>query len=130
MIRTGWPFDQQKLRLFYLQNGYADIRIVSAVAELTPDRRDFIITYVIEEGERYKFGDVKVESDIRDFKPVNLAQTVPFKTGDWYDAKRVEDTVTSLTETAGLFGYAFADVRPRFNRDKGRQDDVRHLQHR
>jgi outer membrane protein insertion porin family len=111
-------FDQQKLRLFYLQNGYADIRIVSAVAELTPDRRDFIITYVIEEGERYKFGDVKVESDIRDFKPVNLAQTVPFKTGDWYDAKRVEDTVTSLTETAGLFGYAFAEVRPRFNRDK------------
>jgi outer membrane protein insertion porin family len=61
---------------------------------------------------------VKVESDIRDFKPVNLAQTVPFKTGDWYDAKRVEDTVTSLTETAGLFGYAFAEVRPRFNRDK------------
>jgi outer membrane protein insertion porin family len=111
-------FDQQKLRLFYLTNGYADFRVVSAVAELTPDRRDFIITYVIEEGERYKFGDVKVESEIRDFQPLDLAKTVPFKTGDFYDAKKVEDTVTSLTETAGLFGYAFADVRPRFNRDK------------
>ena len=111
-------FDQQKLRLFYLQNGYADFRVVSAVAELTPDRRDFIITYVVEEGERYKFADVKVESEIRDFKPVDLTNTIPFKTGDWYDAKKVEDTVTSLTETAGLFGYAFADVRPRFTRDK------------
>ena len=111
-------FDQQKLRLFYLTNGYADFRVVSAVAELTPDRRDFIITYVVEEGERYKFGSVKVESEIRDFKPIDLAQTVPFKAGDWYDAKKVEDTITSLTETAGLFGYAFADVRPRYNRDK------------
>ncbi len=111
-------FDQQKLRLFYLTNGYADFRVVSAVAELTPDRRDFIITYVVEEGERYKFGDVKVESEIRDFKPIDLSRTVPFKNGDWYDAKKVEDTVTSLTETAGLFGYAFADVRPQFNRNK------------
>jgi outer membrane protein insertion porin family len=111
-------FDQQKLRLFYLQNGYADFRVVSAVAELTPDRRDFIITYVVEEGERYKFGDIKVESEIRDFKAVNLERNVPFKAGEWYDAKKVEDTVTSLTETAGLFGYAFAEVRPQIQRDK------------
>src|SRR6185503_6269346 len=48
-------FDQQKLRLFYLTQGYADFRVISAVAELTPDRRDFIITYVVEEGERYRF---------------------------------------------------------------------------
>ena len=52
-------FDQQKLRQFYLTQGYADFRVVSAVAELTPDRRDFIITYVVEEGERYKFGDAR-----------------------------------------------------------------------
>jgi outer membrane protein insertion porin family len=43
-------FDQQKLRQFYLTNGYADFRVVSAVAELTPDKKDFIITYVVEEG--------------------------------------------------------------------------------
>ena len=60
-------FDQQKLRQFYLTQGYADFRVVSAVAELTPDKKDFIITYVVEEGQRYKFGDVKVESQLRDF---------------------------------------------------------------
>jgi outer membrane protein insertion porin family len=43
-------FDQQKLRQFYLTKGYADFRIVSAVAELTPDKKDFILTYVVEEG--------------------------------------------------------------------------------
>ncbi len=111
-------FDQQKLRQFYLTQGYADFRVVSAVAELTPDRRDFIITYVVEEGERYRFGEVGVESDIRDFRGEDLQRTLPMSSGDWYNARQVEDTVTSLNELAGLFGYAFADVRPRFNRSR------------
>jgi outer membrane protein insertion porin family len=111
-------FDQQKMRQFYLTQGYADFRVVSAVAELTPDKQDFIITYVVEEGERYKFGDVKVESQIRDFDSERLTSTLRMKKGDWYDAKMVEDTVEGLSETAGLFGYAFADVNPNFIRDK------------
>lgn len=111
-------YDQQKLRQFYLTNGYADFRVISAVAELTPDKRDFIITYVVEEGDRYKFGDINVESDIRDVKPETLRPMVRMKKGQWYNAKMVEDTVDTLTETAGLLGYAFADIRPEFRRDK------------
>ena len=117
-------FDQQKLRLFYLTEGYADFRVVSAVAELTPDKEDFIITYVVEEGERYKFGDVTAESLIRDFDSERLTASLPMKTGDWYDAKLVEDTVEQMTETAGTFGYAFADVSPEFlpNRESKTMD--------
>jgi outer membrane protein insertion porin family len=115
-------YDQQKLRQYYLTQGYADFRVVSAVAELTPDKRDFIITYVVEEGERYKFGDVKVESDLRDFKPEVAMTVVPMKKGDWYNAKQVEDTVNSLNETAGLLGYAFADVDPTFERDPEKRE--------
>ena len=111
-------FDQQKLRQFYLTQGYADFRVVSAVAELTPDRRDFIITYVVEEGERYRFGNVTVESDIRDFRSEDLQRTLPMQAGDWFNAQQVEDTVTRLNELAGLFGYAFADVRPQYQRDR------------
>ncbi len=109
-------YDQGKLRQFYLTEGYADFRVISGVAELTPDKRDFIVTYVVEEGERYKFGDVKVESDLRDFKP--NTSLIPTKKDDWYNAKLVEDTVERLTESAGLFGYAFAEVNPDFERDK------------
>jgi outer membrane protein insertion porin family len=111
-------FDQQKMRQFYLTKGYADFRVVSAVAELTPDKQDFIITYVVEEGKRYKFGDVKVDSKIRDFKSEALAANLPMKKGEWYNAKQVEDTVESLSETAGLFGYAFADINPKFEPDR------------
>jgi outer membrane protein insertion porin family len=111
-------FDQQQLRAFYLENGYADFRVVSAVAELTPDKRDFIITYVVEEGERYRFGDVAVDSQLRDFNSEAMTRALPMNTGDWYDAKLVENTIEQLTETAGTFGYAFADVRPRWEPDR------------
>lgn len=111
-------FDQQKLRQFYLTQGYADFRVVSAVAELTPDKEDFIITYVVEEGERYKFGTVDVDSQIRDFDSERMSGRLPMKSGDFYDAKLVEDTVEQLSELAGTFGYAFADVRPQFRRSK------------
>lgn len=111
-------YDQQKLRQYYLTEGYADFRVISAVAELTPDKKDFIITYVVEEGPRYKFGPVTVDSAIRDFDDKKLASALPIKEGQWYNAKTVEDTIEQLSETAGLFGYAFADVRPDYQRNK------------
>jgi len=109
--------DQQKLRAFYLTQGYADFRVVSALAELTPDRKDFIITYVVEEGPRYKFGTVDAESALRDFSAEFVKAAVQIKPGDWFDAKKVEDSVTALNEVAGARGYAFADVSPSYDRD-------------
>ncbi|MEG3122562.1 outer membrane protein assembly factor BamA [Sphingomonas sp. GB1N7] len=111
-------YDQQKLRQFYLTEGYADFRVTSAIAELTPDKKDFIITYVVEEGPRYKFGDVTVESSIRDFDNKKLAEGLTIKKGDWYDAKKVENSIDQLSETAGLFGYAFTEVNPEYSRDR------------
>lgn len=111
-------FDQQKLRQFYLTKGYADFRVVSSVAELTPGGRDFIVTYVVDEGQRYKFGEVNLESYLRDVKADTFKRALPMHEGDWYNAKQVEDTIDSLTESLGVLGYAFADVRPNFDRDK------------
>lgn len=113
-----FAFDQIQLRQFYLKEGYADFRIISAVAELTPDKRDFILTFVVEEGERYQFGEVKVDSKIRDFSSELLSGNLRAREGDFYNAQVVEDTVESLTEGAGLFGYAFAEVNPQFMPDR------------
>jgi outer membrane protein insertion porin family len=92
--------------------------VVSSVAELTPDRRDFIVTYVIEEGERYRFGEVELESQIRDVREEGFKTLLPMREGDWYNARQIEETIDGLTESVGLLGYAFADVRPMFDRDR------------
>ena len=62
------------LRRFYLSRGYADFRVVSAVAELTPDREGFFITFTVEEGERYQFGKIDVEIELRTCTPKRTAQ--------------------------------------------------------
>jgi outer membrane protein insertion porin family len=114
--------DQQKLRAFYLTQGYADFRVVSALAELTPDRRDFVITYVVEEGPRYKFGTVEADSALRDFPSAKVRSLVTtIKPGGWFNAKLVEDSVTGLNEAAGNLGYAFADINPAYDRDSDKR---------
>ncbi|MEO7635204.1 MAG: outer membrane protein assembly factor BamA, partial [Sphingomicrobium sp.] len=113
--------DQQKLRAFYLTQGYADFRVGSALAELTPDRRDFVITYVVEEGPRYHFGTVEADSALRDLPADRVRQLVDVKTGTWFNAKQVEDSVTELNEVAGNLGYAFADIDPTYERDPAKK---------
>ncbi|UCH76012.1 MAG: outer membrane protein assembly factor BamA [Rhodospirillales bacterium] len=111
-------FDQDMLRRFYLNKGYADFRVLSAIAELSPDKDAFFITITIEEGERYKFGKIDVQTAIPELDPEPLRDLVTFEEGDWYDAEEVENTVLALTTEVGNFGYAFVDIRPRVTRDR------------
>jgi len=111
-------FDRELLRKFYLQNGYADFRVVSAVAELTPERDAFYVTFSVEEGQRYRFGGISVESHLPDLAGEALVHLLTTYTGEWYDADDVEDTIQALTDVAGDLGYAFIDIRPRINRDR------------
>ncbi|HEY5607017.1 MAG TPA: outer membrane protein assembly factor BamA [Alphaproteobacteria bacterium] len=111
-------FDRELLRRHYLANGYADFRVVSAVAELTPDYKGFFLTFTFEEGDRYKFGKVNIESAMRDLKPEALREYVSIKDGDWYDAEAVDSTVTKMTDELGSLGYAFVEVRPQVRRNR------------
>jgi outer membrane protein insertion porin family len=111
-------FDKELLRRFYLANGYADFRVVSAVAELVPNREGFFITYTVEEGERYKFGTVDIVSELRDLDPEAVREAVQMQDDDWYNADLVEATVDNLTDEVGNLGYAFVDVRPQVRRER------------
>ena len=55
--------DREQLRRFYLSRGYADVQVTSGVAELTRDRKDFVLTYTVFEGPRYNFGKLNVVLD-------------------------------------------------------------------
>jgi len=110
--------DRELLRKFYLSEGYADFRVVSAVAELSPNRDGFFITFTINEGERYKFGKVEVASHFEGLKVEQLKSYLTMSSGDWYDADEVDKTVTAISDAVGTLGYAFVDVRPNIRRNK------------
>jgi outer membrane protein insertion porin family len=111
-------FDRELLRRHYLANGYADFRVVSAVAELTPDSMAFFVTFTVEEGPRYKFGKVEITTALRDLDVARLRKERSIATGDWYNADEVEKMIGKLTDAVGVFGYAFVDIRPRVRRDR------------
>ena len=114
-------YDQEKLRQFYLNHGYADFRVLSAIAELSPDQKDFFVTYTIEEGEKYKFGKVEIENNIPAISEEKLRQVIPIEEGDWYSAKLVEQTIEKLMEAAGEEGYAFVEPKPRLKKNAQEQ---------
>jgi len=110
--------DRELLRKFYLSEGYADFRVISAVAELAPNRDGFFITFTINEGERYKFGKVEVTSRFQGLDVDTLKSYLTMDEGDWYNADEVEKTVTAIADAVGSLGYAFVDVRPNIRRNK------------
>jgi outer membrane protein insertion porin family len=117
-------YDREKLREFYQNNGYYDFRVTSAVAELTPDQKDFYITMTIDEGRQYDFGVVKVETALEKLNAEALRAAVPIKEGDLFKGNLIETTIDTLTYAAGIAGYAFVDIRPQLdvNPDTGRID--------
>ena len=118
-------FDRESLRRYYINRGYADFKVLSAVAQLTPDRKSFYLNFTVEEGVRYRIGNVTIDSKIRELPAAQLRPLVDVKTGDIYSQEDVQKSLDALTNAAGTRGYAFADVHPRIRRNpKTRNIDI------
>ena len=109
--------DEEALRRFYYNRGYADFQVVSSSAELDPATNEYTITFTVQEGERYTFGDVSIDSAISDVNTESLQPLLQTQPGETYSAKDVEDTIIALTERLAGSGYAFAQVTPQGDRD-------------
>lgn len=109
-------YERELLRQHYGQNGYADFSVVSAVAELTPDRKDFFITFTVDEGPQYTVGEVRVKTTLAKLDGDALVNYVPMREGQTFDSEKIEKSVESITFATGAAGYAFVDVNPRLSR--------------
>jgi outer membrane protein insertion porin family len=109
--------DRDLLRRFYLRNGFADVRIVSAVGEYDPENKGFIITFSIDEGLQYHFGAVNIQSTVPAVPPESLRYKLRVEAGRVYNADAIEKSVEDATIEVAKRGYPFAAVRPRGERN-------------
>ncbi|MBE6451060.1 MAG: outer membrane protein assembly factor BamA [Alphaproteobacteria bacterium] len=110
-------YDKELLRRFYTEHGYADFQVTSAIAELAPNKKSFILNFTLEEGPRYKISDIKINSAIKEINTDEFLTYVTFEKDDWYNASKIESSVSSVTEELGKKGFVFVDVVPKFNKD-------------
>ncbi|MDA4843944.1 outer membrane protein assembly factor BamA [Hoeflea poritis] len=109
--------DEELLRRFYYNRGFADFRIISTSADLDPESNDYVITITLDEGERYSFGDIEVESTVAGIDAERVKRHLASRKGAVYSAEKVEESIISISEAAAADGYPFAQVTPRGNRD-------------
>jgi outer membrane protein insertion porin family len=110
--------DQELLRQFYLERGYIDFRVLSATAELSPERDAFFVTFTVSEGERYDFGTASVVSMIPGLAAADFQQFLaPLRPGSVYNAREVERVIERMAFEAGQQGFAFVEIVPRIERD-------------
>ncbi|WP_305987410.1 outer membrane protein assembly factor BamA [Roseibium sp. MMSF_3544] len=105
--------DEELLRQYYNRKGYADFRIVSVSADLDREQNIFYVTFTVDEGEKYEISDVEVVSTIAEVDPNDLQRLVRTRSGQTFNALRIEQTVEDITLRVSEEGYAFARVRPR-----------------
>lgn len=109
--------DEELLRRFYYNRGYADFRVISSFAELDETRNEYVVTITVEEGERYVFGDVSIESTVPGIDSQTLEGLIETRSGAVYSAKDVEDTILAISDRVATQGYPFAQITPRGDRD-------------
>jgi len=109
--------DRDLIRRFYLKHGFADVQVVAALTEYDPERKGFLVTFKIEEGQQYRVGSVNFESSIAGLDGNSLRSFSQVYVGSLYNAEALEKSVEDMQIEASRRGYAFAIVRPRGDRN-------------
>ncbi|MCL2566554.1 MAG: outer membrane protein assembly factor BamA [Alphaproteobacteria bacterium] len=121
-------YDGELLRQFYLENGYPNFSVLSNFSELSM-HNGFIITYVLEEGERYRFGDVSLNIKLLDLLPHEeeiMKEITLIDRRDWFKNSRLQRQVLRIKDKINALGYQFVSVEPQmiFNDVSKRVDIV------
>lgn len=114
-------YDQQLLRRFYVNKGYADFKITSATAELDNSGNQFYLTFSVDEGKPYTFGKVTIESSLADLSTDELSTYLTTLSGESFDAQAIENSIDQIIKAIGELGYAFVDVTPQIDRNEASQ---------
>jgi outer membrane protein insertion porin family len=121
-------YDGELLRQYYLSKGYADFRVVSTNAELTRDGEAFFVNFVIDEGEKFNFGEARISTSLDTLDIIELEEQIIHNAGEQYDRRALDKTIDALTKIVGESGFAFANIRPRPTRNaEARTVDIEYV---
>jgi outer membrane protein insertion porin family len=109
--------DQELLRLYYRSKGYADASVPSARAEYDPAAKGFTLTFTIDEGPLYHFGDIRVICNIPGLDAGKLRGLPVTRSGTVFDGNALDKTTEILAIEIAKLGYPFAQAIPRVTRD-------------
>ncbi len=103
-------FDKQLITQFYNNNGYPKFKFASTIAQLIPNTNNFEIILNVSEGEKFVFGELMVESELKKFNTDKIEIGLPIKKGDIYDSSKIQKSIEDIKDFAQLEGYTFIDI--------------------
>ena len=110
--------DRERLRLYYRSKGYADANVRAANAEYDPAAKGFTVTFVIDEGPLYHFGNVGVACNIPGVDSAKLSRIILARSGTTFDGNALDKTTEVLAIEMSKLGYPFANATPRIVRNE------------
>ena len=111
-------FDKEKLRRFYGSKGYADFAAISSIAQISPNKDKFFVSFLLEEGIKYKLGNINVINHIAKFDASILNKEILIKEGKVYNSELIDKTIDKMVEVMSQKSYAFAQIEPVLKRNK------------
>ena len=114
-------FDKEKLRRFYNSKGYADFATLSASAQISKKKDRFFITFLVEEGIKYDFGEISINNQIKKFDELVLNKKIQTKKGKVYNGDLIDKTIDDMVEVMSEKGYAFAHIEPIMTKDRNKK---------
>ncbi|MBU1304205.1 MAG: outer membrane protein assembly factor BamA [Alphaproteobacteria bacterium] len=108
--------DRERVRLYYANRGYPDAQVTS-VGEYDAAKNAYFINFTINEGQKYTFSQVGIETSIPGLNTNALKGVVKTGEGGRYSVSELQGTIEDMAYEATTQGYSFADVRARLERD-------------
>ncbi len=106
--------DVERIKEVLLNKGYLNARVGQPTVELSDDKKWFVVTYAVTEGEPFTIGEIGFRGNTV-FEDPELRQGLKMKEGEIFQRQKLRDEVTRVNDLYGSRGYSFADVSPNVN---------------
>ena len=103
-------YDKQLITQFYNDNGYPKFNFTSSIAQLKTNTNNFEIILNVNEGDKFNFGELEVESKLKKIDPELVKNILPIKQGNIFNRSLLKDSTETLKELAQLKGYSFIKI--------------------